>query len=315
MTINPEVSMKLAESVRKLVLKNLPYRENDPGVIAALNRMGPGNLLTLYLNWRDRLIPTGPRRVLRSAVFNQNSVVSQRALAISQIIDDIEHGRDLTKYLSRHVKIGFELPPKPGTKKLKRLKYLDLLLNDWGIHHLHISTIVESDSFVQRNQHDDHLLFAIFKPERAYLIDVMRHGNWANEHLLRTIIDTWPDDGLVREVKGIRGSRRTFGEEERIELRSAGISELFQIDGRVYSSGTAITTAGNSIKTTFLSNRILRALKHFQEEVNADPTQIIQLIRQHGGIPLDKPDFEFSFFQDGFGVIEKTTGFAIRLLA
>ncbi len=310
--------MNLAESVGKWVLKNLPHDGTDPNVVTALNSMGLGELLDLYLNWRNRLIPATPRRVLRSAEFNQNQIVSKRASIVSQIIDDIEHGRDLFKYLSRRVKIGFELPPKPGTKKLKSLKYLDLLLNDWGIHHLHISTIVESDDFVQRNKPDDHLLFAIFKSERAYLIDVMSHGNWAAERFCRIIVDTWPDEDLVREVKGIRGNRPPFIEKQiiekqNVELRSAGISKRVQIDGRVYSPGTSITSTGISIKTTVRSNHILRILKLFEDQVHADPTQVVELIRQHGGNPPGKPDFEFCFFREGFGVVETTTGFVIVL--
>jgi hypothetical protein len=189
-----EVSMNLAESVHKWALKNLPHNETDPKIVAALNRMGPGDLLVLYLNWRYRLIAATPRRVLRSAAFDQNPIVSQRLSAISQMIDDIEQGRDLTKYLSRRVTVGFALPGKPGTKKLKRFEHLDLLLNDWGIHHLHVSTIVESDGFVER---EGPLLFAIFKSERAYFIDVMSHRDFENDHLIQIIFDTWPDDGLI----------------------------------------------------------------------------------------------------------------------
>jgi hypothetical protein len=109
--------MSLAESARNWVLKNLPYDEADPKIVAALQAMSPWHLLVLYLNWRDRLIPASQRRVLRSSDFNQNAIVRERGSAISQIIDDVEQGRDLTKYLSRRVKIGFELPPRPGTKK------------------------------------------------------------------------------------------------------------------------------------------------------------------------------------------------------
>jgi hypothetical protein len=113
--------MSLAESVRKWVMANLPYDEADPKVAAALSAMQPAYLLVLFLNWRDRLIAAKPREVLRSASFDKNPIVRQRMLAISQIIDDIENGRDVTKYLSRRVKVGFELAAKPGTKNLKRL--------------------------------------------------------------------------------------------------------------------------------------------------------------------------------------------------
>lgn len=302
--------MNLAESACKWVLKNLPYDDTDAKIVVALNTMGPGDLLVLYLNWRDRLIPAIPRRVLRSSVFDQNPIVCQRAAAISQIIDDIEHGRDLTKYLSRRVKSGFTLPPKPGTKKLKCLKHLDLLLNDWGIHHLHISMNVEADGFVE---HGDPLLFAIFKSERTYFIDVLSHRDFADDRLIHIILNTWPDDGLIFKVKGVLVARQSYTKEERTQLRSAGLQACVQIGGQLISPGTGISTAGTSAKASILSGRILRTLKHFQEQVHADSTRVVELMRQHGGNPPDKPDFEFSFFQDGFGVVETTTGFAIGL--
>jgi hypothetical protein len=71
---------------------------------------------------------------------NANPTLTHQSETIAQIIDDIEQGRDLTKYLSRRVAIGFDLPSAKGKKNLAKQRHLDLLLNDWGIHHLHVST-------------------------------------------------------------------------------------------------------------------------------------------------------------------------------
>ena len=128
--------MNLMESVRGWVLKNLPHDGADQKVVAALKAKSPRELLVLYLNWRERLIPPAPRRVLRSSVFDTNPIVHECSAAIAQIGDDIKQGRDLTRYLSRRVTIGFELPRAQSTKNLYKRRHLDLLLNDWGIHHL-----------------------------------------------------------------------------------------------------------------------------------------------------------------------------------
>jgi hypothetical protein len=292
--------MNLAESVRNCVLSSLPYDKTDPGSAGALKAMRPRELLVLWLNWRGRLIPPVPRQVMASPVFDHNPIVRQRSAIISQVIDDIERGRALLKYLSRNATMGFTLT-KSFKKELKKVRHLDLLLNDWGIHHLHISTNVEADGFVER---DDPVILAIFTSERAYLIDVMR-----------VVLDTWPDDGLVRELTSFLGTGQTFTNEERLKQRSAGLSAFVQIDGRIYWPGTAISTAGFSINAVVRSGRIMRALKSFEEQVESDPTGIVELMRQHGGNPPDQPDFEFRFFQDGFGVVETTSGFAIGLRA
>jgi hypothetical protein len=57
----------------------------------------------------------------------------------------------------------------------------------------------------------------------------------------------------------------------------------------------------------------MRTLALFEEQILADRTPIIETIRRYGGHPTDVPEFEFSFFQDGFGVIETTSGVAIGL--
>jgi hypothetical protein len=165
--------MALVHSVATWVLDNLPYDRNDRKVVAALKSKSGAELLVIYMNWRNRLISPEPRAVLKSSAFDANPVVKQRSGEFAEIIDDIEQGRVLTKYLSRSVRVGFALPPHPKRKQLSRRKDLDLLLNDWGIHHLHVSRVVEPDGFVKRG---GPVIFAIFKPDRAYLIDVMGHG-------------------------------------------------------------------------------------------------------------------------------------------
>jgi hypothetical protein len=302
--------MDLAQTVRKCVLKLLPHDRSDPRVVMALRAKRPGELIVLFLNWRERLVFPTPRQVLISRAFEQNPILYRKSVAVSQLITDIEHGRDLTKYLSRNVKIGFELPRKQGSKALRRLRYLDLLLNDWGIYHLHASTVIESDGFVERNKE---LIFAIFRPERAYLIDILSHEDFTEERLIQIVVDTWPNDHLVNEIKGVTGSRRRYTKEDRSKLRDVGITTFVEIGDRVFLPAAGISSAGTSTKASILSNRMLRALRRFEEEVKSNPGRIVEWIRCHGGNPPEVPHFEFTFLPDGFGVRETASRFAIRL--
>src|ERR1700722_17309282 len=140
--------MSLVDTIPDSVLPNLPYDRSDPAIEAALVAMHPAALLCLYLNWRSRLIPNQPRRVAQSRAFLENPVVIAQAGAIAQIVEEIERGVDLTRYLSRRVTTGFTLPPKPGAKNLAKLQHLDLLLNEWGVRHLQISATAAADGFV-----------------------------------------------------------------------------------------------------------------------------------------------------------------------
>lgn len=305
-----ETGMTLVESVRPWVIANLPHDRSDAAIDAALNAKSPMELLVLYLNWRERLIPAVPRQVSRSPEFESNPVASKRSTTIAQIIDDIKQGRDLTRYLSRRVKVGFDLPWARATKNLNRSHHLDLLLNDWGIHHLHISTTAEADGFVER---DGPVILAIFRPKCAYLIDVGNHGDWAQERLIRVVVATWPDDELALEIKWILGGGRSYTNDERAKRRAAGISTFVQIDNRVFAPAVGISTAGTSVKVLVRAGRIMRAVGNFQKQMQSDLASIVELIRQHGCYPADTPEFEFGLSQQGFAIIERTSGVAIGL--
>jgi hypothetical protein len=248
---------------------------------------------------------------MRSIEFDQNPIATERSEIVAQIVSDIEGGGDLTKYLSRRVRTGFSLPPNPK-KQLGRLDHLDLLLNEWGVYHFHLSSTVESDRFVER---DDPLLFAIFRPEKAYLLDIGTHKTFADDRLAQIAISNWPNDQLFVEIKGILGLQEgtSHTSEERKQLRSAGIASFIPIGNRVFSSPGGISSAGTSAQASMLSNRIMRALKKFEEHVLADSSQVIAFIRNYGGTPGNPREFEFSFFQNGFGVIEKVSGIPIGL--
>jgi hypothetical protein len=303
--------MSWAESVVEGILAALPYDRSDPEVVDALRRMHPRALLVLYFNWRHRQIPAQPRRVMRSGAFDQNPIASTRLVTIAEIVDEIERGADLTKYLSRRVRSGFTLPRKSGKKRLSQLEHLDLLLNEWGVYHLHLSTAVEADGFVER---DDPLLFVMFRPEKAYFLDIGTHQSFADDRLVRIAVENWPGDQLFLEIKGARGDReKPYSPEERRQLRSAGLASFVQIGERLFSRPGGITTAGTSTQASIWSGHIMRTLDNFEEQVKKDPSQILALIRQHGAKPSNPPEFKFALFQDGFGVIEKMSGAGIGL--
>lgn len=300
--------MSLANSVVEWVLAGLPYDRSDPEVVDALRRKHPRALLVLYFNWCHRQIPAQPRRVMRSDAFDQNPIATKRLVTVAEIVDEIERGADLTKYLSRRVRSGFTLPRKAGKKRLGQLEHLDLLLNDWGVHHLHLSTAVKADGFVER---DGSLLFVIFRPEKAYFLEIGTHQSFADDRLVRIAVENWPTENLFIEIKGVRGSRENpYSPEERRELRSVGLASHIQIGECLYSPRGGVTGAGTSTQASIWSGDIMRTLDDFEEQVKKDPSQILALIRQHGATPRNPPEFKFALFQGGFGVVEKTSGAA-----
>ena len=190
------------------------------------------------------MLPAVPRQVLQSREFLANPILKQRDADIQALIADIQKGADLTKYLSRAVQHGYV---NPAGLKLHRRQNLDLLLSAWGIHHLHFSQDVESDGFVKR---DGPIIFAVFRPDKAFLIDIMTHKDWAREHVIRVIVSNWPDAGLVHQVQGVQGLSRQIGDDERQKLRNAQVNTMLEIDGKVYLPAGGMTTSGVGVDTS-----------------------------------------------------------------
>jgi hypothetical protein len=198
--------MNFEEDIREFVLGNLPH---DPSFTAELRAKTPPELLIIYGNWRSRLVSMGPRRVHRSKalVANPLSADARYKTGLDAIIAKLENGQDVTPHLSRGIRYGYK--PPSGSRSRQDL---DLLLNDWGVHHLHLSDVIEGDGFVGRT---GPLLFAVFRPDDAYLIDIIDHGGWTRDHVIETMVAEWPNENLVWEL------RASFPPERRRRRRTA----------------------------------------------------------------------------------------------
>ena len=299
-------NLSLIESARQWVLQNLPVDRSDAALVAHLNGLDTRELLIVYNNWMSRLVKPQPRRVHKSKVFDLNPLTTQRAADLAQILDDIEKGRDLRKYLSRGVKSAAGIPGKA----LSRRHDLDLMLNAQGVHHLHISTQVEGDGYVKR---DGPLLFVVFKPCHAYWIDIMGHGDWTSDHVLKVLAEEWPDKGVVHEMKSggsieVEGLRRNYTEEERTLLQKNGINTLVQFGGNVLMPGGGMTTAGTALNATRAVIHVIEQIAVFERRYATNHKRMRKLFEKSGhSFPSGTPIYEFTIQPEGVGVMETTT--------
>jgi hypothetical protein len=290
---------------------------HDPSESAELAAMRVRDLLVVYANWRSRFVDASPRNVHISAKLRANPlyVDAQFVPAVAQIQRDLRIGFDVRPYLSRLVLVGYDGVRRTKQKvankqKLAELRDLDLLLNDWGVHHLHLSTIMEPDGFVERT---GPLLMAAFTPQDAYLIDIAPHGSWGDVDLLRTMVREWPDAGLMHELRGVLGLSRTHTDAEYTMLRRAGIAAFFEIDGKFFTPRESLSTGGTTFKSVRRADDLLARVADFKERFSADPGFVARTMAEKGNIPVPSPDLHFEFFELGYGVVERQTGFRFRL--
>lgn len=179
---------------------------------------------------------------------------------LDAIVTKIKAGNDLTPHLSRAVKVAHE--PNGGAAKLNRRKDRDLLGADWGLHHLHLSTVIEADGFVERRGRTD-LLFAAFTASDAYLIGLYPHGSWALKELLEIVVHNWPDAGLMLKCDFVLGLEREWTDDERLELREAGIAQpMIEIDGKVWAAAAlGQSAAGTPSRAAQKSNVVMHTFR------------------------------------------------------
>lgn len=111
--------------------------------------LDPEGVCRLYLNFLRRRVPPVPRKVFVASEF---SCPQDLQAGLYVVRGKIESGQDLSPHLS---------------SRLKTLEYHDMLLNDWGIHHLHLGTMLKQNGYVERTKF---VLFVRFLPAFAYLI-------------------------------------------------------------------------------------------------------------------------------------------------
>jgi hypothetical protein len=300
--------MDFEEDIRQHVLSNLPNKSKFNQDLAAKDA---SELLIIYGNWCNRLVKAQPRRVHESKVLRANPHASdpQYGPGLAQIIAKLQNGEDISPHLSRRICWGYETAGASGDTLLGR-KDLDLMLSDWGVHHLHLSTEVETDGFVKGSKY---LPFAVFQPNDAYLIDIKEHGAWTNTDLVRVIVDEWPDAGLVQEVMGIKGLVYSRSETERKMLRDAGIVTIIEIDGRFYLPTARMSSCGTPLRAVRTADRVFDDIDRFKAQLAEAPAFVSRSIADAGLVPPVDPDLHFQFFDSGYGVVERKTGFQFRL--
>ena len=197
---------------------------------------GHEELFALYYNAARRLVSHQPRAVrkVRQFVAPRDP---QQAKALDTIERKLREGETVAPYLSR---------------KARSLSYNDHLLNDWGIHHLHLGTNLEADGFVNRTRA---LLYVVFGDTLdvygegntdAHLIGVMSHNDFATQELLEITHANWPRLMQFGSVVGLKGDR--LSDDQISVLRSRRLNYCLLLrDGKAYlPPGGGVTLSGAS---------------------------------------------------------------------
>lgn len=256
----------------------------------------------------SRLIRPVPRQVHISHSLQAKLLQSPHAAVVRHIVSDIEQGANLKPYLSKLVNTAVQIPTTP--KKLGQRRDLDLLLTDWGMHHLHLSTTVEPNGFVTRT---GDLLFAVFRPRDAYLIDIEPHRSWTKKSLIRILHKELPGARATHVLRGVVDISYEPTEDEHRRVRNAGGGIVVMIDNEAVWPGSGVTAAGTSIKASEDSDLLIEKLEAFEEAWRDRSENVRNSFTASGAILPETPTFEFVCDATGPAIRETTTKALVRL--
>jgi hypothetical protein len=231
------------------LLPTASRREKD-----AFAALGVDEQAWRFMNWLSRLVHPHPRQVAIAQGFDESPTVQANRRDVDVLLTKINNGGDLKAYLSEEVEEGYCLH-RPGKKHGHDF---DMLLNEWGIHHLHLSSEPGRRDF---NKRTNDLLYVIFGFNVAFVLAVAPHDSWTSGRLISIAIKSWPQQNIFIPIPDMLPGR-DWTEDEHKGLRKAGVTTVTVVDGRWWLSSITggITTALVSTRISKETSRVLRCL-------------------------------------------------------
>ncbi|MFT4416036.1 hypothetical protein ACLM5H_19425 [Fredinandcohnia humi] len=216
-----------------------------------------------YFNWIRRVILPQRRKIYISKEF---SCPHKHQKGLKMLEEKIIKGEHIWPHLSR---------------KLKDLEYNDDLLNDWGIHHLHLGEQVESDGYIKRT---GSVLFARFDKLNAYFIDVMDHRSFTKQKMIEIIHRNWPDSIENFRLKGVQNINGIITDDNIASFRKSGVLSFIQIEpGVVYAPpGMGLTTAKTSVQTGREVDFYITRIRQFEDHVRSNIGKFVLVAQKEG---------------------------------
>ncbi|WP_446935796.1 hypothetical protein [Lysinibacillus fusiformis] len=248
-------------------------------------------MLTAFFNLQDKTISIKRRSVHISKELREKNIEEPYESYLKQIRNKFKNGKDINPHLSK-------MSVRPYQK--------DLLLYDWGIHHLHVNNNFDDKGFIERS---DYILFFIINEDNVYFIDVTKHKledrtEFSQQNLLRIVKRNWPH--LLTSIKGITGEE--IDDKEYKELRDGGAMSLIKVDGEVFAPmGGGYSTAKTSIVHTQKSDQIVMSLRHLEEDLKTRKSSLKEYTSYLKITPIET-DFKLVLEDKTLYIIEINSG-------
>lgn len=272
----------IEDVVRQRVISQMPA-DNSSGDFST---MPLRQLLGIYWTWRGRFPAARPRAVHRSRELNASPKAQEHASELAELVRKIEAGEDLTPHLSDRVETAYiSGQQRPSVQPANRRQAdQDKMLAAWGIHHLHISSAPGKGRFTARGRD---LLYAMFRPDHAYLVGIYTHNDWAQKELVEVIVNNWPDAGLFLRSNYALGATTQFTDDDRRQLRCVNVNDFIEVNGALYGPASlGMTAAGTSAAADRRAMAYMEHLRQLRENLDERLTAFGRELDQAAGHPV-----------------------------
>lgn len=191
--------------------------------------------------------------------------------------DELAHGWEV---LRKKILSGNDFSPHLG-REHSLLTNQDGLLNEWGVHHLHLGTRphFKDPAYMSRT---GPLLLALITDNDFYAINVYPHRTWETTSIVESLHRNWPHVIRGHRINGIQGEILT--DEERRKLRRSNVNTLITMnDGVVYGPiGGGVASSGVAVEAVIRAARLSEGVKRLQAAVQEQLGAFIPELKGHG---------------------------------
>lgn len=253
------------------------------------------SLLTGLINLQDKTVSIKKRNVYVS-----------KELRIKEIENPYD---DYLKQVRSKFKIGKDVNPHLSKMSLKPQKK-DLLLYDWGIHHLHLNNQFDDKGFIERS---DYLLFFMLKEDDVYLIDVTKHQledrtEFSQQNLLKIVKNNWSYLLEPFKMKGVIGLSQPINDKSHSILRNSGVLTFVEIEGEVFMPmGGGISTAKTNINHTRNVDYIFDVIRDLELDLTLKQKKIKEVTSKFNILYVEA-DIKLILENNNFLVVETKSG-------
>jgi len=224
----------------------------------------PEDISLAFYNLQRRLVPPRQRAVFMS---RELGCPYEHRVGLDLLLRKASEGSDLRPYQS---------------KKLLNAAFNDSLLSHWRIHHFHLGTRPDpkAPEFVERSRF---VLFAWATNDELFAIDVMGHGNWSRQRLLKIVDDNWPALIENYRLKQVVGLKRTISDYDVQCLRSISMNSATEVNGQIYAPpGGGCAASGTSVAVVFQHDSACEIFESIQNRVVQNIHNLVEHARRAG---------------------------------